>query len=62
MFALHSLMCTFSFKMSLKEWILWQADANEKYAHRGAAINLFAIDIEKVSSWGSKTLGMSFST
>ena len=57
MFALHSLMCTFSFKMSLKEWILWQADANEKYAHRGAAI-----DIEKVSSWGSKTLGMLFST
>lgn len=48
--------------MSLKEWILWQADANKKYAHRGAAINLFAIDIEKVSSWGSKTLGMLFST
>lgn len=48
--------------MSLKEWILWQADANEKYAHRGAAIHLFAIDIEKVSSWGSKTLGMLFST
>ena len=62
MFALHSLMCTFSFKMSLKEWILWQADANERYVHRGAAIHLFAIDIEKVSSWGSKTLGMLFST
>ena len=43
-------------------WILWQADANEKYAHRGAAIHLFAIVIEKVSSWGSKTLGMLFST